>query len=312
MLLDSRDRFPPSALPRVARSSGPGAILARLAPLLLLASLLAPVPVSAVQFQPLAELATGIGFTTVIELGPEDPDPGATGDGCLYAVNGGAGAVHRICFEDAPGGTAKQVTSTTVGGTPVIDLNGGGGTNNVLGITVDPAAPSGEIHLYLGYSDDNSAPFAGKIARAVSTDSGQSYVVDEDFITGLARSAFDHQTNGLDFGPDGCLYITQGNNSNAGYDSAFAESFYSSAILRVCFKTPSGAVDPSVDRDCGSGNLQEACDVEIYASGQRNPSTWSGTRTAASTPPTTTRTPASVTTAGTRPTTSGAPARSRR
>ncbi len=201
----------------------------------LLSAALAVLPLrgaEAVQFGPLTDLQTGIGFTTVLTLGPEDPDPGSPADGCLYAVNGTTAEVHRICFD-----SSKSVTSDSV----VIDLdpavNPSGNTNKTLGITIDPDSdPSGEIHIYLAYADSNTAPFNGKIARAVSTDGCVSYTLDENFITGLARSSFDHQTNGLDFGPDGCLYIAQGNNSNAGYDSAFAESRLSSAILRACFK----------------------------------------------------------------------------
>ncbi|TFH21478.1 MAG: hypothetical protein E4H03_10580, partial [Myxococcales bacterium] len=217
----------------------------------------------AVQFQALQTLQGGIGFTTVLELGPEDPDPASNADGCIYAVNGGQGSVSRVCFD-----ANKNVTSNNV----VIDINGGGGTNNTLGITIDPDSdPAGEIHLYLGYSDNNGSPNAGKILRAVSTNGGASYTVDEDFITGLGRSSFDHQTNGIDFGPDGCLYISQGNQSNAGYDSAYAETRLSSGLLRACFKDGSGNVDPSFDRNCGGTNTQQACDVEVYASGLRNP-----------------------------------------
>ncbi|MBW2698319.1 MAG: PQQ-dependent sugar dehydrogenase, partial [Deltaproteobacteria bacterium] len=220
-------------------------------------------PAAAVQFQTLADLQTGIGFTTVLTLGPEDPNPATAGDGCIYAANGGEGAVHRICFDDA-----KVVASDTV----VVDLNGAGSVNNALGITIDPASdPATEIHLYVAYSVTNDDPFNGRIARAVSTNGGASYAVDETFVTGLARSSFDHQSNGVDFGPDGCLYVAQGNNSNAGYDSQHAESRLSSAILRICFKDFAGDVDPSFDGNCGDANTQEACDVEVYASGIRNP-----------------------------------------
>ncbi len=215
------------------------------------------------QFQALQDLQTGIGFTTVLEFGPEDPDPASNADGCLYAVHGSEGEVHRICFD-----ATKTVTSDTV----VIDLNGGSGTNNTLGITIDPASdPSSEIHLYLAFAYSNAAPNNGRIARAVSSDGGVSYTVDESFITGLGRSSFNHQSNGLDFGPDGCLYLAQGNQSNAGYDIDFAETRLSSAVLRACFKDGSGGVDPAFDGNCGDGNTQQACDVEVYASGLRNP-----------------------------------------
>lgn len=231
---------------------------------------LVPRTADAVQFGAVSDLATGIGFTTALALGPEDPDPLSNADGCLYAVNGGTGEVHRICFD-----SAKAVTSDTV----PIDLNGPSGVGNVLGIAIDPQSdPALQIALYLAFSVDNGAPFNGRIARAVSTDGGSTYSLDENFISGLARSSFDHQTNGLDFGPDGCLYIAQGNNSNAGYDADHAESRLSSGILRACFKDTVTTVDPAFDGNCGggtvaspAGNEQEACDVEVYASGLRNP-----------------------------------------
>lgn len=229
----------------------------------LLCALLFPRPAAPVSFEPLQVLQSGIGFTTVLALGPEDPVSSTYGDGCIYAANGELGEVHRVCFDDA-----KTVTSHTV----PIDLNGPGQIEHLLGIAFDPASnPAGEIHLYLSYALDNLAPFNGRVARAVSTDGGVSYAVDDVFVTGLPHSNFDHQTNGLDFGPDGCLYMAQGNNSNAGFDYAFAESRLSSGILRACFKDGGGGVDPAFDRDCGDGNTQEACGVEVYASGLRNP-----------------------------------------
>ena len=81
----------------------------------LVVTLLSSLRAEAVQFQVLTNLQTGIGFTTVLTLGPEDPTPSTIGDGCIYAVHGGQGAVHRICFNDA-----KSVTSDTV----VVDLEG--------------------------------------------------------------------------------------------------------------------------------------------------------------------------------------------
>ncbi len=62
---------------------------------LLLLGVVLATPASAVQFQARADLQTGIGFTTVLTLGPEDPAPTDVGDGCIYAANGGQGAVHR-------------------------------------------------------------------------------------------------------------------------------------------------------------------------------------------------------------------------
>ena len=223
----------------------------------------------AVQFQNAQALVSNIDFITGVAVGPEDPDSTSNADGCVYAVSGQAGSVHRICFNKF-----KTVTSNTV----VVNLNGASNppadVNLVLGLAFDPTSSpvsGGQIHLYLAYADNNSGPFNGKIARAVSTNGGVSYTVDENFIVGLGRSSFDHQTNGLAFGDDGCLYMAQRGNSNTGYDFEFAESRVSAAILRACFKNSDGSVNPSFDRVCANGNTQQSCGVEVYASGLRNP-----------------------------------------
>lgn len=228
------------------------------------------VSAEAVGFGPVQTLETGLTDVSSLTFGPEDPDPASVADGCIYAVTAGSGEVHRICFD-----ATKTVTSSAV----ILDLNGGSSVNNALGVTFEPLSdPSGAMFLYLAYSLSSVDPFNGRIARAVSSDGGATWVFDDGFagdgqlfITGLGRSSFDHQTNGLDFGTDGCLYIAQGGNSNAGYDPDHAESRLSSAILRACFSDGNGGVSASFDRDCGDGTLQEACDVEVYASGMRNP-----------------------------------------
>jgi len=223
-------------------------------------------PVLAVQFQTATTIGPLIERVTVVAVGPEDPDPTSNADGAVYGVNGQTGAVWRVRFNSS---------KTVLDQLKVIDLNGSGSTgsvNAVLGIAFDPSSHAGgPIRLYLAYADDNTAPFNGKIARAVSTNGGVSYTVAEDFITGLPRSDFNHQTNGVAFGPDGCLYIAQGGNSNVGYHPNLAESRMSGTILRACFNLSNGGLDPAFDGNCGSGNTQEACSVKVYASGLRNP-----------------------------------------
>ncbi len=219
-----------------------------------------------VDFAPIQTLQGGIGFTTALDFGPEDPDPTSVRDGCVYALNGQTGEVHRICFDGA-----KFVTSDTV----VIDLNGPAMVQHALGLAFDPKSdPADEIRLYIAYSVDGTAPFNGAIARAVSIDGGANYIVDETFITGLPREKNppgNNQTNGLAFGPDGCLYIAQGSNANSGYSADFSESRLAGAVVRACFNDANGNVDPTFDRNCGSGNFVEACGLEVYASGFRNP-----------------------------------------
>lgn len=151
----------------------------------------------AVDFQSVQILQSGIGNTTVLALGPEDPDPGAIGDGCVYAANRTTGQVRRICFD-----SVKSVTSNTV----VVDLNGGSSVDGIQGMAIDPDSdPAGEIHLYLAYADDDDAPYQGKIARAVSTDGGTGFVVDEDFVTDCRGRAFRSSTTRPTVWTSGCF-----------------------------------------------------------------------------------------------------------
>ena len=90
-----------------------------------LALLLACSTAHAVEFAPPVDLAPGIGFTTVVALGPEDPDPSSPADGCVYAVSGEKGEVRRICFD-----ASKTVTSNAA----VIDLNGPADAEFTLGL----------------------------------------------------------------------------------------------------------------------------------------------------------------------------------
>ena len=219
----------------------------------------------AVVFQPIQTLRGNVDFVTAIAMGPEDPDPASDRDGCLYALTGNTGVVRRICFD-----ATKSVVSDAV----VIDINGSLPVTNAMGMAFDPRSDAGgEIHLYITYSRDGAAPFNGRVARAVSVDGGVTFATDEAFITGLPRSEAPgtNQTNGLDFGPDGCLYIAQGANSNSGYDRGFAESRLSGAVLRACMTDASGVLLPGFDGNCGDGSLPQACDVSVFASGFRNP-----------------------------------------
>jgi hypothetical protein len=58
-----------------------------------------------------------------------------------------------------------------------------------------------------------------------------------DMVSGLPRSAKDHMTNSLAFGPDGALYVTQGSNTASGAPDPTwynrSERLLSSALLRI-------------------------------------------------------------------------------
>jgi len=57
--------------------------------------------------------------------------------------------------------------------------------------------------------------FSSKISKL--TLKGTNFEADvQDYVVGLPRSAKDHLSNSLVFGPDGKLYMTQGSNSAMG------------------------------------------------------------------------------------------------
>jgi len=101
------------------------------------------------------------------------------------------------------------------------------GNPNVIWVTTD--AP-----VYIQPAPD----WSGTLTR-ITVDSTKPGLVAtaQDMVTGLPRSAKDHMTNSLAFGPDGALYITQGSMNAAGApDSAWynrSEHLLSSAVLRV-------------------------------------------------------------------------------
>ncbi len=112
--------------------------------------------------------------------------------------------------------------------------------------------------------------------------------VDSDlqlYITGLPRSAKDHLSNSLAFGPDGLLYMNQGGNTAMGApDSAWynrPERLLSAAVLQIDPRRTTGLpinvqTEPCDEHCQGtgtSGNYNPyAADapVKIYASGVRN------------------------------------------
>ena len=197
---------------------------------------------------------------TVVAVGPEDPEPASYGDGCVVAAAAQNPTVRRVCFDDAKSPTLQETAFTLPGG------------SSVLGLAFDPTSdPDARIDLYVAWSPGPEHPFASHVARARSLDGGSTWDLDPLFLSGLPRSSFDHQINGLAMGPDRCLVIAQGGNSNLGFDRDFPESRLSGAILRACFLTGDGEVDPTFDHVCGSELGEEPCDVELLAPGFRNP-----------------------------------------
>ncbi len=59
-----------------------------------------------------------------------------------------------------------------------------------------------------------AADFTGEISKLTLDPLTSAFDADiQDYVTGLPRSAKDHLSNSLAFGPDGKLYMTQSSNS---------------------------------------------------------------------------------------------------
>ncbi|UCD30423.1 MAG: PQQ-dependent sugar dehydrogenase [Planctomycetota bacterium] len=133
------------------------------------------------------------------------------------------------------------------------------GGRMLTGLAFDPAATAENLVLYVA---SNNPPmlgvedFTGKVSRLDGFGSGAV----TDVIVGLPRSAENHMTFDLAFGPDGRLYIAQGGNTNNGapapglFDNR-PERELSAAVLVADVKSPGFS---------GVG------DVEVFAPGLRN------------------------------------------
>ncbi|NJR66407.1 MAG: hypothetical protein HC772_15525 [Leptolyngbyaceae cyanobacterium CRU_2_3] len=122
--------------------------------------------------------------------------------------------------------------------------------------------------------------FSGKISKLTFQNTTSFNPTVQDYVVGLPRSAKDHLSNSLAFGPDGKLYITQGSNSAMGAPDASwyqrPERLLSSAVLQINpnLTPPSGRVQ-CTDGNYGTttGNYNPAvanAPVKLYATGIRN------------------------------------------
>lgn len=120
----------------------------------------------------------------------------------------------------------------------------------------------------------NAPDWTGKISRLT----GANYENLQLFVTNLPRSARDHLTNSLAFGPDGGLYVVQGSMSAMGApDNAWgqrAEHLLSGAILRINTSGFTGKFAAPLDVKTEAGGaynpFESGAPVTLYATGIRN------------------------------------------
>jgi hypothetical protein len=136
-------------------------------------------------------------------------------------------------------GTIKRFPINADGslGTPqqINTLTATYGARSAVGLAFDPAATATNPIVWVSHCSaglTNAPSFDGNVSRL----SGANLETPQLVLTRLPRSMKDHLVNGLAFGPDGALYISQGSNSSMGaYDDTWqrSESLLAGAILRL-------------------------------------------------------------------------------
>ena len=154
----------------------------------------------------------------------------------------------------------------------------------IIGITFDP---NNANDLWISHNNplfpQPAEDFSGKVSKL--TLKGTNFDADvQDYVVGLPRSAKDHLSNSLAFGPDGKLYMTQGSNSAMGApDAAWyqrSERLLSGSVLQIDPKLtpPTGGFNVQTENYVNSGLTTTGnynpytpdAPVKIFASGLRN------------------------------------------
>jgi hypothetical protein len=151
----------------------------------------------------------------------------------------------------------------------------------ISGLRFDPASTASSVKLWVSngqFGCDLAAmgkacdDFTGGISTLAGSSAGA--LARTDVITGLPRSVGNHMNNGIDFGPDGALYLAQGANNGYGSPDAIwgnrSEVTLSASVLRIdvagITSTPY-----SVNTSTGYNPSAPGAKVTLYATGTRNP-----------------------------------------
>ncbi|MBC8098200.1 MAG: cadherin-like domain-containing protein, partial [Armatimonadetes bacterium] len=173
----------------------------------------------------------------------------------------------------------------------------------IIGMRFTPGSTVNTTELWISHNEPVPGPgdlqlahFSGKIAKYVGMNlnqGGESWTLQE-MVQGLPRSRKDHLVNGLDFGPDGALYVNVGSISAMGApDTAWGdqpEVLLAGAVLRIDtalleavtlpLDTTTGTVD--IDNELvlnyGFGEVPDGfydpqapgAPITVYATGVRN------------------------------------------
>ncbi|MDQ3291604.1 MAG: PQQ-dependent sugar dehydrogenase [Bacteroidota bacterium] len=145
-----------------------------------------------------------------------------------------------------------------------------------IGLTFDPASTPTNLIAWVTHSTFmfmDGPDWDGKLTRL----SGPNLEKVQDVLINLPRSAKDHLTNSIAFGPDKALYFCQGSNTAmGGPDSTWAnrqEHLLSAAILRLDLNKIRNTTLPIDVKTADGGNYDPyapGAPLTLYATGIRN------------------------------------------
>jgi N-acetylneuraminic acid mutarotase len=243
----------------------------------------------AIVFQPTVLLNSSTNYTFQITAGVKDESGAAFTPFTTTFTTGTSRSVvpdPNVSFTKTSQYTGSAVASLTIGPDSKLygsgldgvmhrwQINGDGSLSNeetfvglqgsaVIGLVFDPTNPN---VLWLTANNalfpEPAADFSGKIYRLTLNGPSFSQSQLQLYIIGLPRSAKDHLSNSLAFGPDGLLYLNQGSNSAMGApDNAWfnrPERLLSGSILQI---------NPTLTSGLPINVQTEACDVHCQGSG---------------------------------------------